>query len=114
MAQTPISGNAYTNTAWEGGGGLMEDICIDNRYDEQYKTMARVQDTIGWRRFMEGMVCTKMRQIQQSHSSVMGQNNDTERWGKELVIRLMEMMHGQWLYRNVQIHDKITGTLATQ
>ncbi len=57
----------------------MKDICIDNRYDKQYKTMARAQDMIGWRRFMEGMVCTEMRQIQQSHTSVAGQHNDTER-----------------------------------
>ncbi len=63
---------------------------------------------------MEGMVCTKMRQIQQSHSSFAGQRNDTEHWGKELVIHLMEVTHGQWLYRNVQVHDRITGMLATQ
>ena len=25
----------------------------------------------------------------------------------------METTHGQWLYRNVHVHDKITGTLAT-
>jgi hypothetical protein len=73
----------------------MEDICIDIRYDEQYKTMARAQDTIGWRRFMEEMVCTEMWQIQQSHSSIAGQRNDTECWGKELIIRLMEVTHGQ-------------------
>ena len=34
--------------------------------------------------------------------------------GGELVTRLLEVTHGQWLYRNVQIHDRITGTLATQ
>ena len=39
---------------------------------------------------------------------------NTERWGRELVTSLLEVMHGQWLYGNVQVHDKITGTLATQ
>jgi hypothetical protein len=40
--------------------------------------------------------------------------HNTERWGVELVTHLLEVTHGQWLYRNVQVHDRITGTLATQ
>jgi hypothetical protein len=92
----------------------MEDICKDNGYDERYRAMARAQDEIGWRRFMEGMVCNEMRTIQRSQCSVAGRRNDTETWGWELVIRLLEITHGQWLYRNVQVHDRITGTIATQ
>lgn len=26
-------------------------------------------------------------------------------WAKTLVIKLLEVTHGQWLYRNVQVHD---------
>ena len=93
---------------------LMEEICIENGYDERYKVMARAQDSIGWRRFMEGMVCKEIRAIECTHSSVTGLRCNTERWGGELVTRLLEVTHGQWLYCNVQIHDRITGTLATQ
>ena len=96
------------------GGVLMEDICKDNGYDERYRTMARAQDEIGWRRFMEGMVCKEMRTIQQSQCSMVGWQNDTEKWGRELVIRLLEITHRQWLYRNIQVHNRITGTIATQ
>ena len=92
----------------------MEEICIENGYDERYKVMARAQDSIGWRRFMEGMVCKEIRAIQRKHSSVTGLQCNTEHWGGELVTRLLEVTHGQWLYRNVQIHDRIMGTLATQ
>ena len=28
-------------------------------------------------------------------------------------MKLPETTHGQWLYRNVQIHDSVAGTLAT-
>ena len=49
---------------------LMEEICIENSYDERYKVMARAQDSIGWRRFMEGMVCKEIRAIQRMHVSV--------------------------------------------
>jgi hypothetical protein len=41
---------------------------------------------------------------------------NTERWGRELVTRLLvlEVTHGQWLYCNVQVHNRTTGTLTTQ
>jgi len=84
------------------------------RYDERYKVMARAQNSIGWQRFMEGIVCNEIRAIHRTHSSITGLRCNTECWGKELVTRLPEVMHGQWLYRNVQVHDRITGTLATQ
>ena len=29
-------------------------------------------------------------------------------------MKLLEATHGQWLYRNVQVHDSATGTLATK
>ena len=51
---------------------LMEEICIENGYDERYKVMARAQNSIGWRRFMEGMVCKEIRATQRMHSSVTG------------------------------------------
>ena len=41
----------------------MEEICIENGYNERYKAMARAQDSIGWRRFMEGMICKEIRAI---------------------------------------------------
>ena len=63
---------------------------------------------------MEGMVSKDMRNIQRTHASVSGMRHNTERWGVELVTRLLEVTHGQWLYRNVQVHDRMTGTLATQ
>ena len=34
----------------------MENICLENGYDERYVKMAKAQDSIGWRRFMEGMM----------------------------------------------------------
>jgi hypothetical protein len=95
---------------------IMEEICIENGYDERYKVMARAQDSIGWRRFMEGMVYKKIRAIQHTHSSVTGLGCNTECWGREFVTRLLEVTHGQWLYRNVQVQvrNRITGTLTTQ
>jgi hypothetical protein len=98
-----------------GRGRLsMEEICMENDYDDRYKAMARSQDSIGWRRFMEGMVCKEIRVIQSSYSSGTGLHCNTAIWGRDLVTRLLEVTHGQWLYRNIQVHDRLSGTLATQ
>ena len=37
-----------------------------------------------------------------------------EAWAKELVIKLLEITHGQWLYRNVVVHDRTTGDLVSR
>ncbi len=50
----------------------MEEICIENGYDKRCKAMARGQDSIGWQRFMEGMMCNKIRAIQCTHTNVTG------------------------------------------
>jgi hypothetical protein len=47
--------------AYGRGGRTMEDIC--SGLGEPFQKMAWDQDEIGWRRFMEGMICTKMRSI---------------------------------------------------
>ena len=30
-----------------------------------------------------------------------------------MILKLLEITHGQWLYRNVQIHDSVSGTHVT-
>ena len=34
-------------------------------------------------------------------------------WMTGLIIKLLEITHGQWLYLNVMVHDITTGTLIT-
>jgi hypothetical protein len=94
---------------------MVESICSHNGYDGRYRLMARVQDAIGWRHFMEGMVCREIRVIQMTHTALSGSRTNAEKWSVELIAKLLQVgvMHGQWLYRNVQVHDKVVGTLAT-
>ena len=62
---------------------------------------------------MEGMISIEMRSLQETHSMLRGCNTSASLWGPGLVTRLLEITHGQWLYRCVQIHDKTQGTLIT-
>jgi hypothetical protein len=34
-------------------------------------------------------------------------------WSTGVIIKLLEVTHGQWLYRCTQVHDSATGTLRT-
>ena len=76
--------------------------------------LAASQDQIGWRRFMEGMVSKEAVTIQQAHFNLWRVKKSAGRWAQDLVIKLLEITHGQWLYRNVQVHDAIQGEEATK
>ncbi len=97
--------------AYSRGGRTMLEIC--NGLGEAFQMMARDQDEIGWRRFMEGMICAKMRHIQREYHRSEGTATSPEQWAKGVVLKLLEATHRQWIYRNVQIHDDVVGTRAT-
>ena len=90
----------------------MEDIA--GPLGERYMQIGRSQDEIGWRRFMEGMIATKVVEIQRDYITLSGSKWNINDWSKVLVIKLLECTYGQWLYRNVHVHDAISGTLANQ
>ncbi len=62
--------------AYSRGGRAMMEIC--NGLGEVYQLMATDQDKIGWRRFMEGMICTRMRHIQREYSRSKGTATSSE------------------------------------
>jgi hypothetical protein len=35
-----------------------------------------------------------------------------DKWRTGLITQLLEIMHGQWLYRNYIVHDPVSGTIA--
>ena len=68
---------------------------------------------IGWRRFLEGMVSTKLIKLQSESAMIQGMKLTLERWSRGLITKLLEVAHGQWIYRNLLVHDRISGVLAT-
>jgi hypothetical protein len=92
----------------------MAEICSNNGYYQRCQLIARTQDAIGWWHFMEGMGYKEIRVIQTAYAAVNGSRTSAEMWTVELITnRLLEVTHGQWLYRNIQVHDKVAGMLAT-
>ena len=89
----------------------MQEICSSR--PDGFRRMAAAQDTIGWRRFMEGMVAHKLIDIQRDFLSIKGMTWKLDKWAAGLTVRLLEVTHGQWLYRNVVVHDAVAGSLAS-
>ena len=81
--------------------------------DNRYRRVAEEQDAIGWRKFMEGMICRGLRHLQELYTTVEGSNVTGKQWATGVITKLLETTHGQWLYRCVQVHDRFSGIQAT-
>ena len=63
---------------------------------------------------MEGMLSKELVELQKYALVEAEPRLTVDKWAKELVIRLMEITHGQWIYRNVLVHDRTSGDLASK
>ncbi len=60
--------------------------------------MSRSQDTIGWRRFMGGMILKEILPLQEDYITLGNGKLTLDQWVQGLVFKLFEVTHGQWLY----------------
>jgi hypothetical protein len=63
---------------------------------------------------MEGMISRELVELQKYAVTESVFRMSVETWAKELVIKLLEVTHGQWLYRNVVLHDRTAGDLVSR
>ncbi len=75
--------------------------------------MAKSQNEIDWRQFMDRVICTEMRQLQNEHILPNSLRLTGKRWAEGLITTLLKSTHRQWLYRNIQVHDSVAGVNAT-
>jgi hypothetical protein len=107
----PVPHECIVKYARGRGQLAITDICRGMGF--QYTKMADEQDAIGWRRFMEGMVCRSIRGFQETYTTIEGSNLSPAQWTVGVITKLLEATHGQWLYQCTQIHDRLNGTNAT-
>ncbi len=93
------------------GERTMTKICSSLR--SQFIQTAKEQDAIGWRYFMEGVICRSTRKIQYNFHYWEGTKTNPNRWAQGMILKLLKATHGQWRYCNIQIHDAVTGTQVT-
>ena len=91
------------------------DSMKDSVFEEErnHRDMKISQDCIGWRRFMEGMILKETVKLQQDFIDLGGCSISLDKWAQGLILRLLEITHGQWIYRNMHVYDAIAGMEAT-
>ena len=110
----PIIRHAVVSFARERGRRTMSEIIRNMDAEEHHSTMAHAQDVIGWRRLMEGMISQSIVISQDIYRARQDEGWETGRWATGLVTKLLEVTHGQWLYRNLVVHEARTGVLRTE
>ena len=76
-------------------------------------TVAQAFDTIGWVDVMHGRLPVALRRLQQQHYQLAGEGS-ADAWMTQLTRRIIDIAHGQWLFRNFSLHNKATGYLLLQ
>ena len=60
------------------------------------------------------MVSVEIATLQQQHLKVSRSRMSIDVWMTGLIIKLLKITHGQWMYHNVMVHDSTTDTLITK
>jgi hypothetical protein len=73
--------------------------------------LARSQDLIGWRNFLEGRVSCCFAEIQDEHLPTSESRLSTDMWMRAFISCLIHISHAQWILRNFMLHDTHSGYL---
>ncbi len=74
---------------------------------------AAAQDVIGWDNFAMGMASHKLLAIQSAHFHTAGKSYPATRWIAGLITQLLQVVHTQWIYQCILVHDHTTGVLIS-
>jgi hypothetical protein len=96
------------------GRGKISCVKCAGEFPSIVQEFAISQDRIRWGNFIVGMISTKLFCIQDSYLGVRDSVRSSERWATGLITQLLQITHGQWIYRCVLVHDRTTGTLVDQ
>ncbi len=75
------------------------------------KALAESQDRIGWKNFTEGYISTHFYKIQTFHLTMSSSFLNRTDWTKQLITKILQITHSQWIYQNILLHDKRQGYL---
>ena len=61
---------------------------------------------------MEDMISKEIIKLQKDFVDIGGCSMSLDKWAQGLVVRLLEVTHGQWLYMNMHVYDATAGMEA--
>jgi hypothetical protein len=94
--------------------GTMQYDSRDTYIPPEYSDFIQSQAKIGWRRTREGMVSKELVSIDRQDVLLPRSKMSITQWITGFITRLLEATHGIWIYRNITIHDRISGLVATK
>ena len=83
------------------GRVTMKKICQDSHILTQF---AKETDLLGWRNFTEARITNTLFLIQEEWLDTIGSKLSINSWTKQFLIKILNIIHHQWLYRNSRIH----------
>jgi hypothetical protein len=63
----------------------------------QFRALVESQDLIGWRDFTKGYISTHFYAIQSFHLTMLSSYLNAEDWTKQLISKLPQITHSQWI-----------------
>jgi hypothetical protein len=73
--------------------------------------LARSQDKIGYRNFMEGRISKHFYDMQRLHLETSSSHLNGGDWMRQFATKVIHITHSQWIYRNFVLHDRKGGYL---
>ena len=67
----------------------------------------RFHDRLGWDCFLEGHLCALWVEHKARHIKRFSLTRSANFWARELIRRLLQMTHAQWVYRNATVHLEV-------
>ncbi len=83
---------------------------ITAAYPRRYLALSAAQDELGWDSLVTGMVSKEFRSLQAEHLAVSSSRMSLRQWMTQFITQLLQITHGQWLYRNEVVHNATSGT----
>ena len=87
-------------------------MCSLGQMSVAVREIAEDIDQIGWIDILHGRIPISLRHFQQGYCASINSRMNGADWAKAFVTKLLEISHGQWLYRNFSLHNKVKGHLA--
>ena len=80
--------------------------------NQEMLQVAKISNQLGWDSFVEGSVITQWLQLVMPFLACTSPHLLVKSWGRQFISRLHNLLHKQWVYRNLVIHYKRKDSLT--
>ena len=94
------------------GRGQVSCIACADGYPAAIKVFVASQDETGRDNFMMGVVSHILFSLQESHLRLCAPHRSPDKCALGFFTQLLQVTHGQWIYRCLMVHDHTSGTLV--